>query len=920
MRVLGIREAPLGAVGLIVASELLLAFGGAGTGVVLPDIQETFGLELTGITAVATVSALAATVLGLPVSSWIDLRARRVTWVAVGALLAGLSGAGGALAPTAALFALASFTDGFALGVTGPVRSSVLADYSPVGDRPAVYAATSAARAAGVMLGPVAVGGVAVLAGWRWALLVTSALAVAVGLASLRLREPERGAQERRALGLDGVAAEARPRLAEAVALCRSVRTVRRLWWSTPFTVGAMAALGLFMPLYLQQNFGLNAAERGLAGALAQPFAIAGLLLGAPLARRLLDDRPERLFRLVSLLGFASGGCVALMALAPSLWSLLAASCLLALAGSLLGPGISTVLSLVMPARARTVGFAIAALWSLPGVLLLPVMGAIGQAWGYRAGLVTLAPIMVAGALVLGTSGGRFREDLRDARLLSSALSGSFLALRGVSVDYGKERVLRGVDLDVAQGELVALLGTNGAGKTTLLGAVCGAVPTSGGGVVFAGRDIGALPAAERAALGVALAPGGTGVLGSLTVAENLRLAAWAHRRDGAARVAAALELLPELRPKLGARAATLSGGQQRMLTLAQALVARPRLLLVDELSLGLAPAVVERLLAVIRRLHREGTTVVVVEQSVNLALDLCPRAVFMERGEIRYDGPAAGLRDRADLLRPIFLTAGTAPAARDPGPPVLRVDGLTRRFGGITAVDEVSFTLRRGEVLGLIGPNGAGKTTVLDLLSGLVTPDSGRIGRDAALGRCFQSAGQFPALTVMEAVMAGGDRHLAVREPLAHLLGLRAARLSERAARASAAELIELLNLGDHRDHRLGELSTGTRRVVDLACALAHRPGVLLLDEPSSGLAQREVEHLAALLLRVRDELDAGLLVVEHDIPLLASLATRLVALDAGRVVAAGPTARVLADPAVVAGYLGGDPRAVQRSGRRDA
>lgn len=909
-----------GAVALIAASELLLAFGAAGTGVLLPDIQRAFGLELTGITTVATLSTLAATLFGLPVSAWIDQRASRVTWVAAGALLAGLSGAGGALAPTAVLFGLASFLDGFALGVTGPVRSSVLADYTPVDGRPAAYAATSVARSAGTMLGPAAVGAVAVLAGWRWALLVTSALALAVGLASLRLREPVRGAQERLALGLDHPQEESRPRLAEAVALCRSARTVRRLWWSTPFTVGALAALGLFLPLYLQESFGLNAVERGLAGALAQPFAIAGLVLGAPLAGRLLAGRPARLFRAVSVMGFVSGGCVVVMALAPSLWLLLAASCLLALAGSVLAPGISTVLSLVMPARARTVGFAIAALCSLPGIALLPVMGAIGEAWGYRAALVALAPVLVTGALVLGMSGNGFLADLRDARSLSAALSGSFLALRGVSVDYGTERVLRAVDLDVAEGELVALLGTNGAGKTTLLGTVCGAVPRSGGGVVFSGRDIGALPAAERAALGITLAPGGSGVLGSLTVAENLRLAAWAHRREAGDRITQALELLPELLPKLDARAATLSGGQQRMLTLAQALVARPRLLLIDELSLGLAPAVVERLLAVIRRLHREGTTIVVVEQSVNLALELCPRAVFMERGEIRYDGPSAGLRERPDLLRSIFLSPGAAPASPQAGPAVLRVSGLSRSFGGITAVDGVSFTLRRGEVLGLIGPNGAGKTSLLDLLSGLDRPDAGRIECAEVLGRCFQSAGSFPALTVTEAIMVGGDRRLAVREPLAHLLALRAARFSEKAARAWAAELIELLHLGDYRDHRVGELSTGTRRVVDLACALAHRPGVLLLDEPSSGLAQREVEQLAALLLRVRAELDAALIVVEHDIPLLASLATRLLALDAGRVIACGATADVLADPAVRASYLGGDPRAGQRSGRQDA
>jgi ABC-type branched-subunit amino acid transport system ATPase component len=506
--------------------------------------------------------------------------------------------------------------------------------------------------------------------------------------------------------------------------------------------------------------------------------------------------------------------------------------------------------------------------------------------------------------------------------------------------------VLVGVDLDVRRGEAVALLGTNGAGKSTLLRAISGLVPLQAGAVRFDGLDLAGRPAHVIAAHGVVQMPGGSGVFPALTVADNLRVAGWLHRRDRPA-VESGVRRMHELFPLLGERADTragdLSGGQQQMLALAMSVLAQPKLLMIDELSLGLAPAVVAELLRFVDQLRNEGTTLVVVEQSVNVALELADRAVFLERGEVRFSGPARELLDRPDLLRSVFLgsasrtvsarppaTHRAEPSTRGEGRPVLRLDGLSVSFGGVHAVDGVSFDVGKGEIVGVIGPNGAGKTTLFDLISGFVAADDGRVllrGRDVTglrapararrgLGRSFQDARLFGSLTVEETIAAALERWVAVGDPLSAAFHLPNAIDSEFAVANRAAELIDLLGLGPYRSLFVGELSTGTRRIVDLACLLAHKPRAVLLDEPAAGIAQREVEQLPPLIRRIRDETGASVVIVEHDIPLVEQVADRLVAMDQGRVVAVGPPAEVLADPAVLRSYLGEDQAAINRSG----
>jgi ABC-type branched-subunit amino acid transport system ATPase component len=230
-----------------------------------------------------------------------------------------------------------------------------------------------------------------------------------------------------------------------------------------------------------------------------------------------------------------------------------------------------------------------------------------------------------------------------------------------VDFSYGPRQVLFGVDMTVEEGEVAALLGTNGAGKSTLLRVVAGLAHPSAGSIRVWGHDTTYTEAEQLVGMGVAMLPGGKMSFPGLTVTENLRVGGHTLRRDGPAlrrRMDEVMDLFPVLRQRRDQRVGTLSGGEQQMLALARVLLNRPRLLLIDELSLGLAPKAVEALLAIVRRVNDDGTTVVLVEQSVNLAMSLAAHALFLERGEVRFDGPTAELLARGDLLRPVFLDA----------------------------------------------------------------------------------------------------------------------------------------------------------------------------------------------------------------------------------------------------------------------
>jgi branched-chain amino acid transport system ATP-binding protein len=224
----------------------------------------------------------------------------------------------------------------------------------------------------------------------------------------------------------------------------------------------------------------------------------------------------------------------------------------------------------------------------------------------------------------------------------------SFLVVRGLEVAYGEIRAVQGVDLEVGRGELVCLIGANGAGKTTTLKALAGMLAPAGGTVHFDGERIDGRPAHELVRRGIALVPEGRGIFARLTVEENLRLGAYA-RRD-APGVRADLDRVLALFPRLAERrrqaAGTLSGGEQQMLAIGRALMSRPRLLLLDEPSMGLAPILVQRIFAIVRDIAAEGVTLLLVEQNARLALGLAARAYVMESGRMALAGAARALLD----------------------------------------------------------------------------------------------------------------------------------------------------------------------------------------------------------------------------------------------------------------------------------
>jgi ABC-type branched-subunit amino acid transport system ATPase component len=258
---------------------------------------------------------------------------------------------------------------------------------------------------------------------------------------------------------------------------------------------------------------------------------------------------------------------------------------------------------------------------------------------------------------------------------------------------------------------------------------------------------------------------------------------------------------------------------------------------------------------------------------------------------------------------------------------PALAARSLSVRFGERVVLKDVDVEVGRGEIVGLIGANGAGKSTFMNAVGGFVAStgevdilghraDGIRANRRAALGlgRAFQNADLFGDLTVRETVMTA----LEARERstlTSTLLRLPKAGRAERHKRAEADELIAFFGLGRFADAFVNELSTGTRRIVELACLVGLDALVLCLDEPTAGVAQRETEAFGPLIVQLREELGASMLVIEHDMPLIMSISDRVYCLEAGQLIAEGEPDSVRNDPAVVASYLGTDERAIQRS-----
>ena len=469
--------------------------------------------------------------------------------------------------------------------------------------------------------------------------------------------------------------------------------------------------------------------------------------------------------------------------------------------------------------------------------------------------------------------------------------------------------------------------------------------------------------------MGLSLMPGGRGIFPTLSVDENLRLGTWMIRKDHARRAEAPRRASSTssrfCASGATSRRATSRAASSRCSSLAMALMVTPKVLMIDELSLGLAPTVVAQLLDVVKLLHdhrhhhrRRGA----VGQRRAASWPSGPSS--WRRARCASAAAPSTCSDRPDILRSVFIagagsvegtvvdagrgTDGPAtctparprpsidgrPGQRVPpsaeAPAILECNGVRKTFGGITAIQDISLTLRDGEILGLIGHNGAGKTTFFDCVSGFLALDGGRIrlgGVDIdtwpAHMRAAAGTGtdlpRGPALPVADRgrddrrgpgaapALAGHGGGRPAPPGLARLGGRRRSEGSAADRHDGARRLREKL---------VGELSTGTRRIVELACVLAQEPGVLLLDEPSGGVAQRETEAMGPLLVRVQQHTGCSILVVEHDMPLLTAICDRMIALELGEVIAEGTPAEVLEHPAVIESYLGTDESTINRSG----
>ena len=921
-----------------------------------PEIRDAFDLSDTGIQAVGLVSLVISLVGALPIGVLSD-RMNRVRLSVAAALLWGVCAALTGVVPAVWMLVAVRLGSGIGRIINEVVHPSLLGDYYEPGHHPKVFGAHRMANSLGALAGPVA-GVIAAAIAWEAAFFILSIPTALLLAAAFRLREPMRGESIDADLAAEAAEGGHVP-YSEARRQLFAVPTLRRLWLGAFFLgVGALPVGGL-LSLFFEEVYGWDAVGRGFVQFVFGAGEVVGLLFGARLAARAQDQgRTEALVTITGLSFVQFAGGLVLMAAVPWAGLSLFFAAVLSLGIGAYQPAYYSVVGLVAPPQVRSQAYAWAILVYGCGGMSYLLLAGIGENGSYRTLTVVLS-VIVAVAGLIGVSARRFvARDVaqatatlsaaRDIREAMDAVGGDrpLLVCRGVEVAYGQVQILFGVDLDVREGEIVALLGTNGAGKSTLLKAIAGVVDPIGGAIFFDGRDITHADAVQAAEAGIVVVPGGKAVFPTLTVAEHFKAGTWLFTNEEPAevdrRVEEVLDRFPRLRERWGQMAGNLSGGEQQQLALGMAFVAKPRLLIIDELSLGLAPKIVEQLLEMVRAIHETGCTIILVEQSVNVALTVASRAYFLEKGEVRFDGPTEELLERGDILRSVFLqgTAQTTPGAgpattplvvkgADAGP-ALEVSNLTKRFGGIVAVDEVTFSVHPGEILGLIGANGAGKTTIFDLISGLLQHDSGRIrlnGVDVStmsadkraalgLGRSFQDARIFPSMTVAENIALSLERHIDVRDHLSSMLLLPAVQESEEDIAYTVDDLVELMNLGAYRDKFVGELSTGSRRIVDLAMSIAHDPSVLILDEPSSGIAQRETEALGPLLKRIQREAGCAMLVIEHDMPLITTVSDRMLCLELGRIIAEGTPEEVTTDPHVVSSYLGGDIDVINRSG----
>ncbi|HEX4528104.1 MAG TPA: MFS transporter [Acidimicrobiia bacterium] len=559
---------------------------------------------------------------------------------------------------------------------TVPVQSSLLADTFPIRSRPIVFALYVGIGAVGFVVGPLIVAATTALfhgdAEWRLGFFVAAAIAALLAFASGRLRDAPRGHAEVEEVFHDGgEISDEHLTTVHALTRFRQIASLRFM------TIGVLAmgfaflGWGLWFNLWLLGHFQLRVTDRAWLLALVALPALATTPLAGRLAGAQFRRSPRRTIWLSAalLLGFD-------LAIVGWWTHTVATTIVLAAAGfACVAAAIATVLPVaqaVIPPQTRAQGFGAfintlfigAFVAGVPLVEFWPEL----ERWHTTLSFVVIvttiigACLMAYGSRFVERDMQRMVEELEEERARTAAASAGadtpVLQVHDLDFSYGSLQVLFGIDFEVKPGETLAVLGTNGAGKSTLLRAISGLGLPDRGAVRLDGETVTYLPAEARSRKGIVQVRGGD-VFPGLSVQDNLRVALAAHpveRRDARRRFGRVFEVFPALEARRSQNAGWLSGGEQQMLAFGCALLFEPRLLLIDELSLGLAPLAVQSLLRVVERLQDEGCTMVIVEQSLNIASAISDRVMFIEKGRVRFDGPAQDLATRDDLARAVFL------------------------------------------------------------------------------------------------------------------------------------------------------------------------------------------------------------------------------------------------------------------------
>jgi ABC-type branched-subunit amino acid transport system ATPase component/sugar phosphate permease len=683
-----LRQAKFAPLVLLTGAAMVPGTLGYGVNLVGNNIQHSFHLSNAGLGAVAFVAQAAQLLWAVPLALWADRGSRKMVSIVSLVIVAAFAPLMG-LSPNVWWFVLLYLIASIGFGVNNTAHNSFLSDAYPTEARGRIFSWHNLSDPLSGTIGLLLFGLVVSISHtWRAGLLL-GLLGFPVALAMTKLREPAKGANEASHIlsssGMDLQSQQEKaPRVLLGSALTRLLR-IRSLY----FQLVAVAILGfagtgapLFGNLFFHDKFHLGTAARsevetiiGVAGFLGLPLAY---VIGDHFFRR----APQKPLAIAGICISTYGVLFVSSLYVPQLWLCVTLQFLGQSAVAPLSICIFLTLAATAPPEMRTICFAMFGVYSLVfggfagSIVLGAVSDAIGGLHGIIVALTIIAPVCVVGGILL-LIGSRFvRRDItlviedvleRFAEGKRRQTGAAIPALQVHNLDffYGTNQVLFDMNLEVAQGEMVALLGTNGAGKSTLLRAVSGLSHPHRGVVRIFGVNTTYLEPEQIIDQDVALLVGGKMAFPGLSVRDNLRIGGHTFRKDrvrSAKAMQEAMEAFPELQARFDQPAGTLSGGEQQMLALARVMMTKPKLLLIDELALGLAPKTVERLMGMVRRINEEGTTVILVEQSVNRAMSLAERCFFMERGEIRFDGPTAELMQRDDLLRPVFLgTASTS-------------------------------------------------------------------------------------------------------------------------------------------------------------------------------------------------------------------------------------------------------------------